>query len=288
MVKMQGLDLEEGAPLIKWIDNKFKRNRNVLIAITGQTGSGKSYMGLRLCELWYLYQFNEIFPVKTHCCFSISEIMKLLSSGELRKGELIILEEGGVLLNSLDFQNKVSKLFNFVLQSFRSMNVGLIINLPVLSMLNKSCRLLLHLHLITTYIDYLKNITRVKPFFHQLNQQTGKIYSKSPIIKYKGKSITIKRFRFSLPSKELINLYEPKKFKFVSGLTEDFAKTLDKLDKENLRKQGRANLTAIQQETHEMKLDGLSVKEIAKKRGISVRSTYETLEQIKKKGYEIK
>jgi len=79
--------------------------------------------------------------------------MKLLSGGELRKGEIIIFEEAGVNMGSLDFQNKVSRMFNYVLQSFRSMNIGILFNLPYLTMLNKQARMLLHFSMESAGVD---------------------------------------------------------------------------------------------------------------------------------------
>ncbi|HEA46175.1 MAG TPA: hypothetical protein ENH99_00115, partial [Candidatus Pacearchaeota archaeon] len=183
--------LEEGVAFNRWAGGKFKRNKNILLAMTGMTGSGKSYTSLRMCELYYQDKFKKPFPIE-NVCFSISELMKLLTSKTLKRGEIIILEEAGTSLNSLDYQNKVSKLFTFILQSFRSMNIGLIFTLPVLTMLNKSARMLLHAHFVTSGIDfYLKNC-KIKPLYHQLNQERGKSYWKYQRIKVNGDIHTIK------------------------------------------------------------------------------------------------
>lgn len=281
------LDIPEGYVFNKYLETRFRKNQNVLSAITGSTGSGKSYVSLRIAELWYQHNFNNPFPIE-NCCFSIREVMQKLNSKELKKGELLIIEEGGVLLNNLDFQNQISKLFSFVLQSFRSMNIGLIINLPVLSMLNKSTRLLLHAHMITHSIDYNTNTCKLKPFFHQLNQQTGKIYPKYMRIKYNGKVQVVERFNYGLPSKELIEQYEKKKHKFVSDLNEDFVKKLDLQAQEEDKKLARNNLTSIQQEVYGYVQDGKNVKEIAELRGSSLNSIYDIMKGIKKRGFVVK
>jgi len=280
--------LEEGVVLNSWFNSRFKRNQNVLLAVTGKTGSSKSYDCVTICQNWYKFKFKEDFPVKTHCCFSIAEVMKLLSSGKLRKGELIILEEAGTSMNALDFQNRISKLFTFILQSFRSMNIGLIMNLPVLSMLNKSARLLLHAHFITCGIDYEKKIAKVKPFFHQLNQQTGKIYPKYLRIKYQGKTKVVKRFNFSIPPKELINEYEIKKVKFVNDLTQSFSNELDEIQRKEERKMGRKELSEVRLEVLTLLQEGKTPKEIAEIRGVTVRTIYRAIKSIKKLGYTTK
>jgi len=126
--------LKEGVFLNKWFDNRISSNKNVLLSITGSTGSGKTYSCLNAGESWYAYKFNEDFPID-NVCFGLSILVKRINdlhkSGKLRKGDLFILEEAGANFGNLDFQNKLSKMFNYILQSFRSMNLIVIMNLPV-------------------------------------------------------------------------------------------------------------------------------------------------------------
>ena len=140
--------VKEGFFFNKWLENRFLNNKNVLTAITGQTGSSKSYQDLRRAELWYRKNFNEDYP-EDNICFSVAELMKRITSKNLRKGDIFVFEEAGANLGSLDFQTKISKMFNYVLQSFRSMNVGIFFNLPHLSMLNKQAIILIHVHFVT-------------------------------------------------------------------------------------------------------------------------------------------
>lgn len=280
--------MQEGEAFNKWADNRFKRNKNLLLGVTGSTGSGKSYTSLRICELWYEFKFDKPFPVETHVCFSIGELMKLISKGKLKKGEMIILEEAGTSLNSLDYQNKVSKLFSFILQSFRSMNIGLLFTLPVLTMLNKSARLLIHGHFVTCGIDYYLKVCKIKPLFHQLNQERGKSYWKYMRTRVNGNIVTMQRFNYHLPSKELIIIYEAKKKKFVYDLAEEFSKHLDEVEHEHQRKMSRENLTEPQQEVFEDVIElGLTPTQCAEKRKKTKGGVYDQLKRIKRKGFPI-
>ncbi len=251
---IQPKKIVEGGVLNSYLENRFRKNKNFLGVVTGPTGSGKSYACLRIAELWYKYNFNKDFPVETHCCFTINELMKLLSSKTLKKGELIIFEEAGVSVGSLDFQQRISKLFTYVMQSFRSMNIGILFNLPVLTMLNKSCRLLLHSHIVTQKLDFDKKMSKLKPFFHQLNQMSGKSYWKYPKIIFNNRVRTIKRFNYYIPSKHILEVYEDKKERFVYQLTEDFSKELqeieNKIRKSNTLK--RKPLTEKQQQVMDL------------------------------------
>jgi len=278
--------IKEGDIVCKWFDNRLlKRNQNVLIVTTGGTGSGKSYCNLRIVELWYKKRWKRNYPID-NICFSISDVIKRLNSGKLRRGELLIFEEAGVNLGSLDFQNKVSKLFTYVLQSFRSMNIGILFNLPHIQMLNKTARMLVHAHFETAGIERGKKMIRIKPLFHQVNQYDGKIYRKYMKIRLEGRNTKVKKFWFGLPTKKLREAYEKQKHKFLSNFTEEFEKKLNEAEKDKQRKMWRRNLTNSQMELLEMAQKGMSVKEIAEERGVSKTSIYESLGAIRKKGYE--
>jgi len=213
----------------------LKNNQNILVAITGKTGSGKSYSTLSICELYYNEVLNKEFPIE-NCCFSLEELMKRLRSGQLKKGDLLILEEAGVNAGSLDFQNKIVKMFNYLLQSFRSLNVGLIVNLPMFSMLNKQSRMLMHLHLQTVTIDKDKKIAILKPLWLQYNQHSGKLYLHRPEVYNDGVPEKIDYIVCPLPSSELRKKYEQKKENFLFGLVDEFNKEIEKVkDKDRIR-----------------------------------------------------
>lgn len=292
MLIKEGLKIEEGKVICKWFEGRvIRKNKNVIAAVTGATGSGKSYTCLRIAELWYASHFKGEFPIDDNTCFSIGKTIRrlkyLLDSNTLRKGEIIIIEEAGVINNALDFQNKISKLFNFVLQSFRKFNIILLFNLPVLSMMNKNSRLLLHAHLIMQSIDEEKKIAKCKMYIHQLNQQSGKSYWKFLRIKRNGLVLPVKRFAFSIPNQKDREIYEKSKSEFLMNLTDDFIKELEEIDIENLRKESRKELTDIEFEVLKMLQEGKEVKEIARIRQRGVVSIYEAIARIKNKGFMV-
>jgi hypothetical protein len=182
--------------------------------------SGKSYTSLRIAELWYKEYFKEDFP-EMNICFSIDELLMRLHNKNLRRGELLIFEEAGTSAGSLDFQARTTKIFNYILQSFRSLNIGLLVNLPYFSMLNKQSRQLMHILMETESIDRKNKQCILKCFFLQTNQDTGKIYKHFPRVVIDGEMIPIERFGFTLPSQKLQDAYEIKKEKFVRTLISD-------------------------------------------------------------------
>lgn len=278
--------LPEGVFLNKWIYNRMvAKNKNIIGVTTGATGSGKSYVDMRIYENWC--KRMKFTPSITYICFSISEVMKLLTSESIPKYSLIIFEEAGTSLGNLDFQNRVSKLFTYILQSFRSMNIGLIMNLPVFTMLNKSARQLVHFHLITEAIDYEEKKVRVKCYFHQLNQSSGKSYWKLPRIEKQGRIIRLDYLKFNLPSSELIKQYENKKQKFVMDLANDFVEELNKIERDKTLKLERKDLTPLQNEVFRMVKLGKTQQQIADLKQISQQMVSQVVKAIKNKGYSL-
>jgi len=223
---------EEADILMRYIDNRIKKFKTATLALTGNLGTGKSYTCLRIAELWYKYHFNEEFPIK-NVCFDVISAIELLNSGELRKGEIIILEEGGVLIHSKKFQSDVNIFFGFQMQTFRQEQIIVLFNCPVFDLMDKTTRILINANFITQRIDRENKLCIVKPLFNQLNQQSGKIYHH--YLRVRGKShgysmnIPIKRMEFGLPSLKLREEYEGKKKEFRKKLGE---RTLKKLKKE--------------------------------------------------------
>jgi len=246
--------------------------------------SGKSYLDLRKAELQHRRRFKEEFPIK-NCCFSVAELMERISSGELRTGEILILEEAGVNIGSGDWQNKIVKMFNYVLQSFRSMNVGIFLNLPVMMMMSKQARQLTHMHMETTGINFELGQCMVKPLCHQLNQHTGKSYWKYMRVKKGDSIVTVQRMAFGMASDDLIKRYEDKKEKFLTGITKEFTEQLRKLERDKIDKLARHELSDNQKIMLEMHLEGKLQKEIAKAVELSQGTVASALKRIKKWGY---
>jgi len=280
------LSVEEGEIFYKWSISRIKRNKNVISATTGPTGSGKSYNDLRKAEIHYKNLFKEKFPIE-NCCFSIEQLMKKVTDKSLRKGEIIILEEAGVNAGSADWQNRIVKMFNYVLQSFRSMNIILFMNLPVLTMLSKQARQLLHIHNETKGIDFSTGKVVIKPLVLQLNQQTGKAYWKYLRTGVNGKNSAVTRISYTMPSPELVKEYEKKKQEFLDEFTGKFHKELNKIkDKDRINDENEeyAGLSPRLSQAHSLYLKGLTTKDVAREMEVSVRcaSAYKLrIEQLK-------
>lgn len=281
--------MKEGEFLNKWFKNRvIESNKNVILAFTGPTGSGKTYNALSAGESWYQYRFHQPLPIE-NVCFNLGVLMKrlvsLYESGKIRKGEYFILEEAGANYGNLEFQHKISKMFSYILQSFRSMNVILILTVPVLNMINKNARQLVHAHFITSGINYEEKTGKVRPFFHQLSQHTGKSYWKYPRARVKKKIRKIQRLIFSIPPDDMLVDYEKEKARFVIELGREFVEEFNKIEREKMIKEARNGLTDIEMETFNLLEEGKNQKEVAEILGCNPPNVCFTVQRIKKKGY---
>jgi len=275
----------EGEIFLRYINNRFNKNKNYIGVTTGQPGSGKSWVDLRKAELQHRRRFKEEFPIK-NCCFSVAELMERISSGELRIGEILILEEAGVNIGSGDWQNKIVKMFNYVLQSFRSLNIGIFLNLPVMTMMSKQARQLTHMHMETVGIDFELEVCKVKPLCHQLNQHTGKSYWKYMRVKKGNNIVTVQRMVFGMPSNDLIKKYEDKKQKFLMEITTEFTQQLRKLERDKIDKLARHELSDVQKEILKLHHEGKIHKEISELVNLERSGVVRHLQRMKKWGYE--
>lgn len=278
------MEIEIDGFLNQYFNKRFNANKNILIGVVGGTGSGKSWACLSIAESWYKHHFDEQFPI-ANVCWNIKDVMKRITSGELRKGEILVLEEGGVNLNSLEFQTKLSKLFNYILQSFRFKQIGLIVNLPIFEHLNKQARSLLHVILEMDPSWVIKNNqVRIKPFILQVNSITGKTYKKYPKKQIDGKVIKVRRIYIGKPSDQLITTYQNYKNVWFDEMARDVMGAIETLPANGIR---RKELTESQKRVYDLFLSGKTPKEISKEIGFTQSSICKIKYSILKKGYSI-
>lgn len=274
--------MEEGDIMNGIMHTRIFRDHKHFVQVTvGPPGSGKSYGNIREAELWYKKVLHRPFPIE-NICFSPEAVLEKLRDHNLEgtKGEIVIYEEGGTSMGNLDFQTKVSKIFNYVLQSFRSMNLILFINLPYFNMLNKQTRQLSQFLLESKGIDKRLKKALFKPFFIQTNQRDGEIYlhyPKAVVNQYYEKIETI---GYSMPSEEIIEPYERKKKMFNSGLLSSGIVTIQDKNKKSLSPT-QTNIYAL------WKNGTLKNGEIGKILGIATHKIYKNVTQMRKKGYLI-
>jgi len=123
---------------VEWAKRRMGSRRNFLIAIVGETGSGKSYMGMKIGEV---LDPNRDFDVD-HVVFTADEFFDCL--GRLKNNCFIMFDEAGVSFSHREFMSMVNRMLGFVFQTFRYKYINVIFTLPSLGYMDYVGRGLLH------------------------------------------------------------------------------------------------------------------------------------------------
>jgi len=171
-----------------------------MIAITGETGSGKSYSALTIAEL-----IDPEFNIDK-VVFEPKDFLKLLDTA--KRGDVIVFDEAGVGIPAREWQTIQNKLFGYVLQVIRYKNIGIIFTVPHLNFIDSQARRLIHyaLTVVGRYENYNKCVV--------YQNKTHPIYSQEVWEKWlffdltKEKYYDLNPIYVGLPSKDLAKAYE--------------------------------------------------------------------------------
>ena len=175
---------------------------------------------------------DPTFNVKERVVFEADKFMELLNSGKLNRGSVIIFDEAGVGIPAREWYSISNKMLNYVMQTFRNLNLGVIFTTPSFDYIDVGTRKLFHSYIETLAIDYKRELVITKWLEVQYNPQIGKLYFKYPRIRdEKGSIVKITRFLIHKPSQDLIDAYENKKKNFTNKLNTSVGKELNRLEK---------------------------------------------------------
>jgi hypothetical protein len=207
------------------VRSRLRHNQNALIAMTGQTGTGKSMCGLEFARL-----IDPDFTAEK-VVFTVKDFLELLKT--LNKGEVVVFDEAGVDFDARRSSSKKNVFFSNVLKTFRYRNIPTIFTLPHLAMLDKNARRLFHYWVKTHSIDYERSICWTR--FYVINSEDDwsdilkrymvRVYD--PITHEKR---CIVRVGFRKPPQKLVDDYEAKKHEYVTAMLEDMQEKMDKGD----------------------------------------------------------
>lgn len=265
----------------------FRKNQNLMILVVGNTGFGKSYTCLSKAESYYKKVFDKPLPIE-NCCFTPLEFMERINSGLLKRGDVLILEEVGISQGSRNWYSNTNKLINYLLQSFRNLNLIVFLNTPDPTFLDAQTRKLLHFIWECVAIDPNKKICRVKPLQLQINKRSGKVYLKYLRVVVGGDVMPLTRLNVPLPSEELRIQYEVKKKSFTQELNKQILNELREENKPEQEDDDKKELTILQENVLKGLKEGLLIGEVAKELGISSNMVYSHLEACKRKGYKVR
>lgn len=271
----------KGITFNDYINQRINQNKNFLGLVLGATGSGKSYAALSMAE-----RGDSSFSVEKRVAFTSKQFMDILNSDEVkhgRKGLRIVYDEIGIGQSSRTWQSVSNLMINFLMQSFRNMNLVVYMTCPDLSFLDSQTRKLVHCVFITQGIDYKQKICRLKPLLTQINQRSGKVYMKYlRVHDVKDGMMPFTQINCPIPSQKAIDAYESKKKEFTNELNKRIYDQITEVEREK-----KKELTLIQQEIVDDLIYGMTIPEIAAKRGTVDDMIYFHIRLIKKKGIKI-
>jgi len=214
-------------PIINWLKWRITHNKNNLIIVCGETGSGKTFRALAIAE-----KLKPDFDVNVYVVFKIRDFFTLLNSNKLRKGDVIIWEEGGVEASNRNWYTAQNKLINYLFQTMRHRNFTLIMTVPAKSFIDSGLQKLFHLYIECKFVDETMNACRCMVMRMQYSSRYDKIYYKyfrltNPTT---GRKFVAKNIWINSPSQSKIDVYEPMKQAYTDTLYSESAKELDKIE----------------------------------------------------------
>lgn len=209
---------------VQYMHQRIRQNKNMVIFIFGQVGSGKSYSAVEICR-----QADPYFT-EDQIVFSPNELMELMNSGKLRKGSAIVYEECGVSLDATKWQSTTNQMMRYLLETFRHRNFILIFTSPFMNFMAKKSRMLIQAAFETKGIDFENNCCKIKPMQLQYNARNDKTYWKYLRVNIKGKYRPIQEWRIPKLPEELLKQYETKKKAFTDKLYDQIKKNLEGLN----------------------------------------------------------
>lgn len=229
--------------IIRYIANRVLRNnKNMLVALTGQVGSGKSWSGLSMCEM-YSKLTGIPFDPSVHVISSLKELLKLITSKDVDKnvrvGTAILFDEPQVEANSRAWQSEVNQAFNALMSTFRNQRLVVFFALPYLEMIDKQSRILFMGEFRVEGFDRNTKITTIKPRFLEWNKSKEEFYRKRLIIEFavegkvKRNSIKLHNWHIPKPSDSVVEVYEAIKKKFSDDLNKKLLERIELKEKVN-------------------------------------------------------
>jgi len=279
--------------IIKRIFNRVDSGKNALIAVTGATGSGKSYAVLSLQIGLYLYQKGELPSLdytKLHCLFKAKDFLQEMMRKDLKPMECWMYDESGVDINSKNHATNYNKVMNFLVQTFRHLQQVVFFTLPSFSFLDKSIRKMIHYKMETVKINKSKKMNKCKFFRLQYNERQDKVYFHR-IKTQKGKySAFLSGVNTLLPPTEFWKQYEEQKEEFNTAYKQKLMNILEVVEqKENRETLSTRELTDKQKIMWNCILENETDREtIRAKAGWSdVSEVSKNARYMKNKGYNV-
>ena len=219
---------------VKSLHNRIESGKNALIAVVGPTGSGKSWSTISIMVAMDLYRHGKMKEPQyyiDHCVFMAKDFMAGLNNPNIKKKTNWNWDEAGVDAGTAEHATIKNKVIGWLAQTFRNMQQVVFFTVPTLGMLTPQVRKLIHYYLEAINVDKKKKICVMKPLKMQYNTRMDKIYYHN--LNYSlgdGDFSEIEFMGVPLASKEILDLYEKKKWVFTRNLNLEIQMLLENIE----------------------------------------------------------
>jgi len=206
-----------------------KDGEDVFVVVTGKKGKGKSFASIRLGEVFSGEYTHLPFSIGTNVKHTVKGLLRLVNSGDLPEGSVIVMEEVGVGANARDFMKQVNKALNFLSQTIRFRHYMIIFNVPNWGLIDKSLRVLSSARIEMLSKNKKEGYSRGKLYLLDYDDYNGKEWRRFLRLKWEGvkRLGVVKDVYFGLPSDVLIREYLEKKENYSNQLYKDLERSID-------------------------------------------------------------
>ncbi len=261
--------LPEAECLLKFIEERMKRKKGINMLFTGDVGSGKSFNGARLLELWYKRRFNEPFPT-SNITNNIEESIVLAKSFK-RLGEGMLCEELSVHSGRRDALTTDNKAYNKFLDIIRIKQIVLVGNAPHISFIDKHIIMASQVWIDCQGIDFKNKVGLTHPLWLQTSPHKNEPY-KHKFLNKDGEPIDECFFR--LPSPYILKDYDIMKLRANEQIFDEIVMKLRHNRVLKLKKMGQKILSPKEQQAYQFWIDGYKGKEAAVEMKLENVNTY--------------
>lgn len=198
---------------VQYAKGRIKANKNFLVVVTGETGSGKSWAAISLAKM-----INPDFS-EEHIVLSYLDLIEIAESRKFPKGTVLVFDEvSAEALQARDAMSKKNKNVSAILQTFRNLNYVVFFTTPDISFVDSQARRLMHMVLVTRHINTKAERCKLQMYFIRINRIKGSMYYQIPRVKINDEYFRCSYLSVPKPPDELIQVYEKKKWFFQKRL----------------------------------------------------------------------
>ncbi|MBW2969146.1 hypothetical protein KY314_03445 [Candidatus Woesearchaeota archaeon] len=271
-----------GSGVLDYIYQRVRnQNKNFLSLIVGETGSGKSYAGMKLGEV-----LDPSFDI-SKVAFTSQEFITLVrhfeaaeERGEEIRGKVILFDEMQISAGNREWWSEQNKRINQIMSTFRRQNLIVFFTTPHSSFIDSASKKLLH----AVFVTEKNRPGYVKPLFIASNPMKDKLYYIHMRVRNKDCVEMISHLKLGLPSAILRKDYEEKKRLFNKKINASASIMLD--DEMKLDSQAPDQLDPLDKKLYSLKTQyGTSAKKSAEQLGMRYNSVLRRLKKLRERGF---